>query len=245
MMRSDNKTPSVFLSAQWRYLAMINYEIDPSVLTPFIPKGTQIDLWNGKAFVSLVGFMFLDTRVKGLSIPFHRNFEEVNLRFYVQYPASDGIRRGVVFIKEIVPKRSIAYLARRLYNENYVALPMCHSIKQELSRVEVEYQWKFNGKWQKLAMVCQGNPQAIQQGSHAEFITEHYWGYSVQRNGETMAYHVEHPRWQIWEVENCDIDVDMENLYGSSFSPFLEKRPATSFLAEGSEVKVFNGIRQL
>lgn len=211
---------------------MVNYEIDPSILSPFIPKGTEIDLWNGKAYISLVGFMFLNTRVLGYSIPFHRNFEEVNLRTYVKR----GDQRGVVFIKEIVPRWAIAYLARCLYNENYIALPMNHLIIE--NPFHVEYQWKFNGKWQKIGVDCKGEPQAISEGSEVEFITEHYWGYTTQANGETKAYQVEHPKWRVWEVIHCEVDVDVKN-YDPLFAPFLKKPPSSTFLAEGSAIKVF------
>ena len=234
---------SVFLTAQWRHLVMINYEIDPSILIPYVPKGTQIDRWNGKAFISLVGFMFLDTRIKGFSIPFHRNFEEVNLRFYIKCDTPEGERRGVAFIKEIVPRWGLAYIAHRLYSENYIALPMRHLVEQERSQIKVEYQWEFKGKWQKIGVRCQGNPQPYPQGSDIEFITEHYWGYSTQPNGETFAYNVQHPPWRVWEVQHCEVDVDMENLYGPAFSFFLERPPTSSFLVEGSEVKVFKGAR--
>src|SRR4026208_556537 len=95
---------SPFLTAEWRRLAMLSFEIDPRVLSPLVPAGTELDEWQGRTFASLVGFLFLDTRVFGLAVPFHRNFEEVNLRFYVRRMASDGLRRGVVFVKEIVPR---------------------------------------------------------------------------------------------------------------------------------------------
>lgn len=228
-----------FLTAQWKYLAMINYEIDKSILNPFIPQGTEIDLWKGKAYISLVGFMFLDTRVKGFTIPFHRNFEEVNLRFYVR-KNEDG-RRGVVFIKEIVPRQAIAYLARRLYNENYVALPMKHQIIVEQSTVSAKYQWKFNEKWHSMALQCKGEPYFPLAESEEEFITEHYWGYSIQRDGRTMEYQVKHPPWRIWKAEDFNVTVDMESLYGPAFAPFLQTRPASVFLAEGSDIQVFKG----
>src|SRR5262245_20887686 len=109
-----------FLTADWRYLVMINYEVDPEILHPYIPGGTELDQWQGRTFVSVVGFLFLRTRVLGLTIPFHHNFEEVNLRFYVRRRAIEGWRRGVVFIREIVPRWAIAAVAREFYNENYV-----------------------------------------------------------------------------------------------------------------------------
>src|SRR4051794_21434553 len=132
----------VFLTAEWRYLAMLNYEIDPQVLLPRVPRGTELDLWQGRALVSMVGFRFLDTRVRGLSFPFHRDFDEVNLRFYVRRHPSDGARRGVVFIKEIVPRHAIAYIARALYNENYVCLPMRSELKTDQHSLRASYRWR-------------------------------------------------------------------------------------------------------
>ncbi|HKD03053.1 MAG TPA: DUF2071 domain-containing protein, partial [Terriglobales bacterium] len=123
------KTNGVFLKADWRNLAMLNYEVEPSVLAAFVPAGTELDRWNGRLFVSLVGFRFLRTRVWGLPIPLHCNFDEVNLRFYVRRMEGSEIRRGVVFIREIVPRRAIATVARNLYGERYVALPMRHRLE--------------------------------------------------------------------------------------------------------------------
>src|SRR3954447_19553034 len=139
------KQAPVFLTGQWKYLAMLNYEIDPAILDARVPRGTELDSWNGKTMVSVVGFMFLETRVLGMKIPFHVRFEEVNLRFYVRRKAEDGWRRGVVFIKEIVPRRAIAMGARIFYNENYIARRMRHRIELAESTVErggVEYGWR-------------------------------------------------------------------------------------------------------
>lgn len=219
---------SLFLTAEWRHIVMINYSIDPEVLLPFVPKGTELDLWKGNAYISLVGFRFLNTRILGWRIPFHSNFEEVNLRFYVKR----GQDRGVVFIKEIVPRKSIAYLARRLYNENYVAMQMMHQIIEK--PLEVGYQWKFNGEWQKMQVRSSGGLHQIAEGSEEEFITEHYWGYSPQ-----FAYQVEHPKWRMWKVDRAEIAIDAAGLYGSCFAPWLAKAPASCFALEGSPVKVF------
>lgn len=232
-------TSTVFLSAQWRHLVMINYEIDPGILEQYVPKGTQLDLWKGKAYVSLVGFMFLDTRVRGISVPFYRNFEEINLRFYIKHSAPEGERRGVAFIKEIVPSKAVAYIARRVYNEKYIALPMCHRIEKIDTQISVEYGCKFNGKWEKFGVRCSGDPQPIVQGSDVEFITEHYWGYSVYHDGETISYEVQHPRWNVWNADHCEVDEDLKSLYDPVFTPFLEKPPASAFLADGSTVQVF------
>ena len=234
----------VFLTAEWRHLAMLNYEVDAAVLAPFVPAGTELDVWNGKNYVSLVGFMFLNTRVKGVPIPFYQNFEELNLRFYVRHQAEDGVRRAVVFIKELVPRAAIAFVARTFYNENYVALPMSHQIEKAGDALKsARYGWRFNGRENHLKVVTRGEAKPLVEGSEPEFITEHYWGYARQRNGGTMEYRVDHPRWRVWESQAAEFHGDAVALYGPHFGEALSQPPASAFLAEGSEVTVFSGTR--
>jgi uncharacterized protein len=233
----------VFLSAEWRHLAMMNFEVDPAILKPLVPAGTELDNWQGRTFISLVGFMFLRTRVMGIPIPFHTNFEEVNLRFYIKRDHPEGIRRGVVFIKEIVPRWGIAFLGRKLYNENYISLPMRHEIKQVNCDVAVQYDWHLNARWHSLGVIRKGDPFLPPDGSQAEFITEHYWGYAAQVDGGCIEYQVEHPKWRIWNADDFIFDIDVKDVYGDRFVPFLEKRPVSSFLAEGSAIKVSKGKR--
>ncbi len=223
---------------------MLNFEIEPSLLLPFVPSGTELDHWNGKVLVSMVGFLFLKTRVFGIPIPFHRNFEEVNLRFYVRRKAADGWRRGVVFIKEIVPRAAIALAARKLYNEPYIALSMSHQIDPESSLARsVEYSWTFAGRQNSLKLTTRGEAQPLREGTEAEFITEHYWGYNKQKNGATLEYKVEHPRWRFCEVSDATLDCNVAGLYGEQFCDSLNDKPSSAFLAEGSSVMVYQGMR--
>ncbi len=223
---------------------MLNYEVDAKILAPFVPTGTELDFWNGKIIASVVGFLFLNTRVRGIPIPFHRNFEEVNLRFYVRRKTSAGWRRAVVFIKKLVPRRAIAWTARTFYNENYAAVPMSHRIEKVRGEVKsVTYLWRFNGRENSLSLAVRGSAQPLREGSEAEFITEHYWGYSAQRDGTTLEYQVEHPRWRVWEAQEAKLDCDAANIYGEQFWEVLDRPPASAFLAEGSAVIVRKGIR--
>ena len=235
--------PHPFLTAEWRSLAMLNYAIGPEILRPFVPAGTELDQWQGKTFVSIVGFFFLNTRIRDLAIPFHSNFEEVNLRFYVRRFVGGEWRRGVVFIKELVPRRTIAWTARRFYNENYDAVPMSHGDVVDGTTRKVSYMWSFAGRTNRMEVSVEGEPQLVPAGSGEEFITEHYWGYARQRDGGTVEYQVEHPRWRVWPAREANFDGEVEALYGKTFAPFLAKRPATAFLAEGSAVTVFQGTR--
>ena len=223
---------------------MLNFQIEPSVLAPLVPAGTELDLWAGKPLVSVVGFLFLDTRVYGMAIPFHRDFEEVNLRFYVRRRAEEGWRRGVVFIKEIVPRAAIALAARAFYNEPYVALPMSSRIETELDSLKaVEYGWRFRGTANRLTATARGEAETLCVGSEAEFITEHYWGYTAQRDGSTLEYQVEHPRWRVYAVAQAQLHCDVRGLYGEQFCDSLRGAPSSAFLAEGSAVTVRRGDR--
>jgi hypothetical protein len=215
---------------------MVNYEVDAAVVARHAPRGTRVDHWDGRCLVSLVGFLFERTRVRGLAIPFHSDFEELNLRFYAGRDAPEGLRRGVVFVKEIVPRFWIAKTARVLYNENYVALPMRHSFEPS---GEIRYEWKHGGRWNSLAVSAAGDAALPAEGSEEEFITEHYWGYVAGKDGVTREYRVEHPRWRVWRVREAQVDCDAEGLYGAEFGRYLRGRPHSAFLAEGSAVSVY------
>jgi len=223
-------------------LAMLNYEVDPGLLLPFVPAGLEIDRWNGKVFASLVGFRFLRTRVFGLAFPFHRNFVEVNLRFYVRRIEGGEVRRGVVFVKEIVPRWAIAALARTVYNERYVSLPMQHKIEARAeSGFSVEYGWRTRAGWNHIRLTTDGNPGLAAEGSEEQFITEHYWGYAAQPGGGCLEYHVSRPSWRVWNSRDAKLEGDLSEIYGQEFAEVLRRRPTSALLAEGSDVVVHRG----
>ena len=235
-------TARVFLTGEWRNLAMLNYRVEPTLLEPLVPRGTTLDRWQGATYVSLVGFLFRDTRVLGVPVPLHRDFEEVNLRFYVSREVGGELRRGVTFIKEIVPRRAIAAVARIAYNEPYIALPMRHSIGErtntDAAPSAVRYEWRQRAGWSALVVEASGTATPLVSGSEAEFITEHYWGYTRQRDGGTVEYHVTHPRWRTWTVTSAAVHGDLAELYGAALGDVLRRPPDSAFLAEGSAIAV-------
>ncbi len=251
-----------FLTAEWRNLAMLNYVVDPALLRPFVPHGTVLDAWKGRTYVSLVGFMFTDTRVLGVPIPFHRTFEEVNLRFYVRRTVNGEFRRAVTFLRELVPRRAIALVARLGYNEPYTALPMRHdfsfadptrdtpssrgtrhikSVRRDSIAADprtAHYEWKLSSGWCGMHVETSAAPRAIVAGSEEEFITEHYWGYTRQRDGSTVEYQVTHPSWNVAAVTRASVSGDLGELYGNEFASRLSAPPDSAFLADGSPITV-------
>lgn len=228
-----------FLTAEWRNLVMINYEVDPEILKPHLPAATELDLWEGKALVSMVGFMFKETRVLGVKWPFHVNFEEVNLRFYVRHFDGKEWKRGAVFVSEIVPKHLITIIANTLYKEHYRAMPMRHSITKEgADHTRFLYEWKLNGRWNKIGATVRNSLAKIEPGTAEEFILEHYWGYNRLTDYKTMQYQVEHITWSVAEVKEYIFEADIAELYGSDWVPYLSAKPHSAFWANGSEIAV-------
>ncbi len=219
-----------FLTADWRMLAMLNWRVDPALVLPYVPRGTELDFHDGETFLSVVGFLFRDTRLLGIPVPFHRAFEEVNLRCYVRR----ADRRAVTFIPEIVPRLAIATVARLAYNEPYVARPMRHRV----GRAGAAYSWKHEGRWLELAVQGEGQPAPLAPGSHEEFIAEHYWGYCTQRDGGTIEYRVEHPSWRVWRSLETRLSPEAARFYPLEFAATLRGPPDTALLADGSAVTV-------
>jgi uncharacterized protein YqjF (DUF2071 family) len=230
----------VFLTAQWRKLVMANYKVKAEILEKYVPPNTQLDSYNGNYYVSLIGFMFLDTRIKGIKFPFHINFEEVNLRFYVRYKDGEIWKRGAVFISEIVSKPMIALVANTLFHEHYEILKTKHSWEKYEDHQKISYQWKKKD-WYELSVLADLNPKKLINGSEEEFITEHYFGYTKAGKDNSLEYDVEHPRWDIYDVKEFIIKTDFEDLYGSDFAFLNEAKPNSVFLAEGSEVLIRDG----
>ena len=235
---------STFLTAEWRKLIMAQYEVAPKKLAPYLPRGLELELYQGKCFVSLVAFRFDRVRIKGLAIPLHTSFEEINLRFYVRRREPDGTtKRGVIFIREFVPRRAIAWVAKRFYEEPYLAIPTRSEISIRPDLLIAKYGWKLGGRWHTLSAAAYLPPVPIAPGSIEEFITEHYWGYTKRSDGSTSAYRVEHPRWQTYRLQGYEIAVDFATLYGSDFGFLTDQWVSSVLVAEGSAVTVHSGSR--
>lgn len=241
-----SQSKRVFLSAEWRDLVMLNYAVEPDILERYVPSGTTLDSFEGRTYVSLVGFRFCRTKLFDvLAIPFHANFEEVNLRIYVRREVRNAegkeVRRGVVFISEIVPRFAIAATARLIYGENYSSFPMRHRIETQGPKRTTEYHWRIAGQWCKLKATTAGSPAHPSEGSFEQFITEHYWGYSALRTGGSIEYHVSHVPWQVWSATEAEFEGDASVLYGKQLADVLRRRPDCAFVADGSAIQVLAG----
>ena len=247
---TTEKTERPFLTAEWRDLIILTWKIDAGTVRSLLPRGTEIDTWKGDALASVVAFDFRNTRVRGVAIPFHTRFPEVNLRFYVRRKMSDGTwRRGVSFVKEMVPHVMTATVARRLYGEPYVSLPMRQVAVPEAPLTEqsgdgtrsLVYEWKRDGEWERVLALLTSPPRAMRGDSIEEFVSDQAWGYTRRDDHTTREYRVEHPRWRITPVTDCYIEADLPSLYGRMFADALSQPPLSTFVAEGSAVSVFPG----
>lgn len=234
------KQPGQFLTAEWRNVLLLNYAVQPSLLKQYIPSCTELDFFEDQAYVSLVGFQFNRTRVLGVPIPFHQAFEEVNLRFYVKRRS----RRGVTFIKELVPKYAVRAVARLAFGENYARVPMSHHIRSTATgQLEANYSWGSQSQQCSMRMETEGASFLPAEGSLAQFIAEHYWGYTMQSNGGCLEYEVQHLPWRLQQGKITEFCGDSAHYYGEEFAKVLINPPDSAFLAEGSPVTVFKGTR--
>jgi uncharacterized protein len=228
-----------FLTAEWRYLAMLNYQVDPSILRAHVPKGTELDDRGGNHYLSLVGFLFLDTHILSLPAFLHQNFEEVNLRFYVRRAVANESRAGVVFIREMVPLPLVSQVARLTYNEPYRSVPMKHTLVETNGELQsVEYRFGGPRDQCRLAVHVDGPAQSIRVGSDEEFLSDRPWGWTRQRDGGTIEYRVEHPRWKVWRDARWELDGPIQEFYDEPFASILRGAPASAFVADGSAVAV-------
>jgi uncharacterized protein len=234
-----------FMRAHFKYLAMLNYEVDPAILAHRVPHGTELHAFGGKTLVSVVAFLSLKTRILGIPIPWHRDFEQINLRFYVRRKAGEGWRHGVVFIKNIVPRLAIALGTRALYRENYVAMPTRHAIDMaaDARPSRVCYEWRFEGAWNRVVVHPVGELIPLPPGSEEEYTAEHYWGYSARDERTTSEYRVSHPPWKMWRVRDTELRCDVAGLYGPEFVSYLRGEPSSALLAEGSPASALTGQR--
>ena len=239
-----------FLTAEWRDLIILTWRVDPGVLRPLLAAGTELDLWKGDAIASVVAFDFRETRVHGIAVPFHTRFPEVNLRFYVKRQLPDGSwRRGVSFVKEMVPHALTAMVARRMYGEPYEAHAMHQIAVPEEPLTEhsgdatrsLVYEWKRDSEWERVIALLTSPPRAMRGNSLEEFVTDQAWGYTRRGDKPTMEYRVEHPRWRITPVTDCYLEADVPSLYGRQFAEALSAPPLSTFVAEGSPVSVYPG----
>jgi uncharacterized protein YqjF (DUF2071 family) len=226
-----------FLTSTWSYLPFANYRVNPDLLEPYLPKGTELDLWNGDAYMSLVGLRFENTRILNIPMPFHINFSEINLRFYVRQP--DSSRRGVVFIKEIVDKPMITLVANKLYHERYETMPVDFKLQETEKVNHLKYRWKPQD-WQEFGLSYEPQPLAIANKSKEQYILERYFGYSEYDKQTTYEYEVRHASWEHFKVLSHSVQVDFEQTYGSEFAFLNSQSPDSIMMARGSRISIEN-----
>jgi hypothetical protein len=250
------------LTAYWSNLLLLNFAVPPDAVAPLAPAGTEPDLHDGLAYISIVGFRFDAARLLGVLIPGHTRFSEINLRYYVRRTVGDETRRGVVFVREIVPRRAVALTANWLYHENYIARPMRSELRMagaELAPGDtLEYAWQsgcswplrgrprrgqLQSSWNRLAARVAAPLQLPPPGSLEEFFVEHYWGYVQARDGTTREYRVIHAPWRVAPADDITWDCDLAATYDTPLAQYLATPPTTALIAAGSAIRLYRGRR--
>ena len=235
----DLPTP---LTAEWRHLLFLNYEISPELVIPYLPAHTELDLWHDQLYCSVVGLMFLDTAVFGIPDPLHQKYEQVNLRFYVRRRVDNGWNHGVVFIKEIVPASLVTVAARVLFNERYVTMDTTHRLEEDAGELRegswVEYGWRKKEEWNRVSARVASEIRMPEEDSRELFAMHRLFNYSKRLDGSTTETKLEHPVWGIRKVKDARLDCDIAAIYGEAFVEYLSAPPAFAFVANGSHISI-------
>ena len=229
---------ALFLKADWENIIMANYEIDPQILLPYLPKGVEIDLFEDKCYISLVGFMFKNTQLFNVPIPWFGTFEEINLRFYVVRKEGNQIKRGVVFINETIPFPIVAWVANKLYKEHYTVVPTKHEQEVNSDFQKIKFEWLVNSKWNNMEVSYSFGTDKMKNNSLEQFIYDHYYGYTKVNDTKTEEYKLQHPSWKTHTLSNYKIECDFKAMYGTDFAILNETKPAAVFIAKGSKVGI-------
>ena len=227
-------TRAAFLTAEWLHVLGVTWPADEELLRPHLPRGAQIDTLEGSPRVSIVAFRFRRTRLRGVPIPLHVNFGEINLRFYVRL---DG-RRAVVFIREFVSRPAISLVAKLTYNEPYRTIRMRDELlAREDGLVGVRHRF---GRRLANRLEAWADPEPVVPAVESAdyWLTHHELGVGRARDGSARSYEVEHPVWALHPVRSLDVDVDFARLYGPQWAYLAETEPSHVTLAEGSAISI-------
>ena len=231
------------MTARWSNLILATYRVDPDVLVPLLPPGCRLDLVDGRGLASLVAFDFLDARVLGVRWPGFVNFPEVNLRFYVRHGRDDDEgnteRRGVVFVREFVPQRVVAALARWVYNEPYRATRMRSQVVEGDGMLTVRHRLTVARRERTIGVTADVARHHHPADSPEAYLIEHQWGFGTSRRGSLIRYQVVHPAWDVHPVRSFDLDWDWAAAYGTRFAPLQREEPMSVVLAAGSAVSIY------
>jgi uncharacterized protein YqjF (DUF2071 family) len=222
-----------FLTAEWHHVLGVTYAVDEALLVPYLPRGAQIDELDGAPRVSIVAFGFRHTRVRGIAIPGHVTFPEINLRFYVRCNGE----RAVVFIREYVPRPAISVVAKLLYNEPYRTTRMEHVVTTARDALHVRHRFGPR-KSSLLEAIASLEGRLPEPGGPEHWLTHHDLGVGRARDGRARSYRVEHELWALHEIRTLNMDVDFGRLYGPQWAHLATTTPSHVTLAAGSEVRV-------
>lgn len=246
-MSVATKKPAVSYQASWHDMVVINFDIEPRIVEMHLPPGLEVDLYNDHSFISLVALKCRDTVIKGIRIPFHSNYAQLQLRCYVKRTDGDTTRRGTFFIKRFVPSRRVARLMSWWTGQKYQHMRIRTHVSgfQETDpniMPEAQYECFVNGRWNKIKIKARSQRRKLRPESKDQFILDHQYAY-YSDGKNTFEYLVDHPPWLIWDAASGALDCDVEALFGKEFARPMKHRPSSVMLARGSDVTVYQSTK--
>ncbi|HVW25034.1 MAG TPA: DUF2071 domain-containing protein [Polyangiaceae bacterium] len=190
----------------WHDLLFLHYRADADRLASTIPRGLELDTFDGAAFVSVVPFRMTNVGPRGLNfLPRVSAFPELNVRTYV----TAGGRPGVWFYSLDAASALAVEAARAFFHLPYLRASMkCDRddagwVHYESERVDARGRAaRFRARYRAL-----GSPRRAAPRSLEEFLTDRYCLYAADRAGRVHRGHIHHVPWPLRDAQ-LEVDVD-------------------------------------
>ncbi len=241
MKQPDSDKP--LIKAKFSEMVAVNFQIDQRILQPLVPKGLELDFFNGETYVSLIAMMLRNVKAWGLPFSIIPSSPELSLRFYVRRPGDGESAKGTCLIKDYISGSTAAWYLESQFKSDFSKLKMKYKNSGfgEHETPEVEYQWKVDDHWNKLRVRARSRIHKTERASKVGFILDHFTYFGTYK-GRTLAYRVERPTWNIWDAAQANFTCDVKRLFGDAFVKPLSKRPASVFVTAGSPVTIYKPV---
>ncbi len=204
---------------EWNNALFLHWKIPFEIVRELVPKQFNIDTFDDNAYVSLVAFTMEKIRPRNLpSISYISDFDEINLRTYV----NNDNKQGVYFLNIEAGKSLSTFIAKQLSGLPYE--------KADLSRTKTTYKSKNTKKDFHLDTEFEIKELRTEKTKLDKWLTERYCLY-IDINETFYCYDIHHKEWEIKNVElkKLNLKYDIKKLS-------LTNKPDLRHYSNGVEV---------
>ncbi len=215
---------------RWHEILFLHFEVPASSLRPLVDPRLELDLHDGRAWVSLTPFTMRGARLRlAPPLPMLARFHELNLRTYVR----GGGVPGLWFLSLDAESAPAVALARATLGLPYHRARMSRSTSDGAHAYRSERIVVRGPRATFAASWTVGDPVPTPPGSLDRFLAERYALFSVLA-GRLLRVRVRHAPWSLRAVELAAFEQTVTRAAGL----WTAARPALARFSEGRDVEV-------